>query len=183
MFCNFSGAVITPITVCSYSLYEFLQISAIANLVTNSNGKSAHSIHYYSSNTSGSTAGQLVTLTPPPGSFYCDQESITCRGNGDIILWTAPPLILDPQGFVSNAMQQTPVRIGDIAITLTEVVPGTPPLLTSKLTLSNISEVNVTCQTDVPGSLNEETLIRSGKLYTTCISTVFTSLNARVFIS
>ncbi len=115
------------------------------------------------------TSGKVVSLTSPleqGESFYCDQDRIICIGNGVVISWTAPPSIPEntPRGFTSSSMQQTPVSIGNVEITLTNVMPGIPPNLTSEMTLSNIPEVNVTCQTDVSGSLQALNLIRSSKL-------------------
>ncbi|XP_064400904.1 uncharacterized protein LOC135347011 isoform X2 [Halichondria panicea] len=112
-----------------------------------------------------SSNGQVVSLMPPleQGDFYCDQDRITCIGTGGVISWTAPPSIPEnnPRGFSSSSSLQTPVSFGNVEITLTNIVPGTPPNLTSVMTLSNISEVNVTCQTEVSGSLQALNLIRS----------------------
>ena len=126
-------------------------------------------------------AGQLVTLTSPLGpgeNFYCDQERVSCTSSSTIILWTAPPFIPDnaPEGFDSTDPQQEPLSFG-VNITLTNVVLGPPTMLTSELTLSNIPEVNVTCQTDVPGSLQIlPPLIRSSKFGIELYLKVFYSL-------
>ncbi len=116
------------------------------------------------------TGGQFVNLTSPLNvgqNFYCDQDKVSCSGFGTAIQWTAPPSIPDndPEGFAFTEMQQSPVQYGNVEITLTNVMLGTLPLLTSELTLLNISEVNVTCQTDVGGSLQTLPLIRSSKLF------------------
>ncbi len=80
-------------------------------------------------------------------------------------MWTAPPSIMDnaPDGFIFASMLDVPREIGDVQIVLTNVELGSPSTCTSELTMSKFAEITVTCQTDIPGSLESLPLIRSGK--------------------
>ncbi len=112
------------------------------------------------------TAGEPVSLTLPNSQkFYCNDDAITCTGSGASILWTAPPSIMDdaPNGFISSDVVNVSRQIGDVHIVLTSVVPGSPSMCTSKLTMSTFYAITVTCQTETLGSLESLPLIQSGK--------------------
>ncbi len=77
-------------------------------------------------------------------------------------MWTAPPAINNPSFFIATSPLNVPRHFDDVTIVLTSVTRGPPSMCTTQMTLSNIPEVNVTCQTDVPGSASTLQLIRSG---------------------
>ena len=103
----------------------------------------------------------LLTNIPSNRMFYCDGDIVTCNGTGLIIQWTAPPSIplSAPEGFPSNANPPLSDTYNDVTITLDQ----TNPFIVSRMILTNIPTVNVTCFTNIAGSSNTLELTRSGK--------------------